>query len=282
MLKALLVALTFGLVALPAWACDKPRQMDGFKTCADVEKAEAEGAIVVYSPDPETNQAALMAAFQKAFPKIKTNYLRLQTGALYAKLMAERQAKMYTADVLVLTDMTYTLDFQKRQGWMQYVSPESGAYKTSEKSTPEGQYFWGAAIISAIAYNPTTVKKEEAPKSWADLADPKWRDTINVKVSNAGTQHQVWYSMRRILGEQFWVEFAKQNPRAFDSYVQQFDRAIGGQDKIIENGQYSGYLQFKAKGAPLAFEIDEWDAAAGEAAIWVHVHRTAKLSRPDM
>jgi iron(III) transport system substrate-binding protein len=32
--------------------CDKPRQMEGFKTCADVDKAEAEGAFVLYSTDP--------------------------------------------------------------------------------------------------------------------------------------------------------------------------------------------------------------------------------------
>ncbi len=250
------IAVAATLLFAPAvWAasCPEPRQMDGFKTCADVAKAEAEGAVVVYSPDPETNQASLMAAFQAAFPKIKTNYLRLQTGALYAKLMAERQAKTYTADILVLTDMTFTLDFQKRKGWMQYVSPETGAYKPEYKSTPEGQYMWGAAIISGIAYNPTTVKAADAPKSWADLTNPRWKDAINVKVSNAGTQHQVWYLMRRILGETYWPEFAKLNPRAFDSYVQQFDRTVSGQDMVIENGQYSGYLQYKAKGAPIEF-----------------------------
>jgi iron(III) transport system substrate-binding protein len=54
------------LCAVVAWAgggpamaegaarlCEKPRQMDGFKTCADVDKAEAEGAFVLYSTDPE-------------------------------------------------------------------------------------------------------------------------------------------------------------------------------------------------------------------------------------
>src|SRR5262245_32733567 len=53
--------------------CDKPRQMEGFKTCADVEKAEAEGAFVLYSTDPEPGQAKLVGAFMKAFPKIKAN-----------------------------------------------------------------------------------------------------------------------------------------------------------------------------------------------------------------
>ena len=55
-----------------------------------------------------------------AFPKIKATYLRLQTGALYAKLMAERQAHTYQTDVLTLTDMTFVLDLQKRGGWMLY------------------------------------------------------------------------------------------------------------------------------------------------------------------
>ena len=252
------IAFAAALALAPAaWAaaCPSPRQMDGFKTCADVDKAEAEGSLVVYSPDPETNQASLMAAFNAAFPKIKTNFLRLQTGALYAKLMAERQAKVFTNDILVLTDVTFVMDFQKRNGWMKYVSPELAAYTPDHKSNPEGEYMWGGAIVAGIAYNPTTVKAEDAPKSWADLTNPRWRDSINVKVSNSGLQHETWYLIRKILGDDYWKEFGKQNPRAFDSYVQQFDRTVSGQDQIISTAQYSGYLQFKAKGAPIAFVI---------------------------
>ena len=81
-------------------ACASPRQMDGFQTCADVAKAEDEGAVVLYSTDPEIAQQTLLAAFHAAFPKIKASYLRLQAGALYAKLLAERQGRVYSADVL--------------------------------------------------------------------------------------------------------------------------------------------------------------------------------------
>jgi iron(III) transport system substrate-binding protein len=64
-------------VAFAAPACDHPRQMDGFKTCADVDAAGREGARVVYSPDPEANQAALLAFFHTAFPKINaTQFVR--------------------------------------------------------------------------------------------------------------------------------------------------------------------------------------------------------------
>ena len=61
--------------------CDKPRQMEGFKTCADIDKAKAEGAFVLYSTDPEQGQVKLLASFNKVFPKIKTSYVRLQAGA---------------------------------------------------------------------------------------------------------------------------------------------------------------------------------------------------------
>ena len=243
------------LVPSPSWAaaCDTPRQMEGFKTCADVEAAEKEGVLTVYSPDPETNQAATVNAFMAAFPKIKVTYLRLQTGALYARLMAERQARTHVPDILTLTDMTFVLDFQKRNGWMRYESPELAGFRPEHKSSPEGFYMWGGIIVAGIAYNPTTVKPEDAPKSWKALLDPRWKDAINVKVSNSGLQHEAWLMIRDLLGEGYWKEFATLNPRAFDSYVQQFDRTVSGQDMVISTAQYSGYLQFKAKGAPIAF-----------------------------
>jgi iron(III) transport system substrate-binding protein len=59
--------------------------------------------------------------------------------------------------------------------------------------------------------------------------------------------------IRQIYGDDYWKKFAELNPRAFDSYVQQFDRTVNGQDKVIDTAQYSGYLQFKAKGAPIEY-----------------------------
>ena len=81
---ALVAATMLSAPAALAAACDNPRQMDGFKTCANVEKAFEEGALTIYSPDPETNQAQMASAFKAAFPKITVTFLRLQTGALYA------------------------------------------------------------------------------------------------------------------------------------------------------------------------------------------------------
>src|SRR5882724_12269707 len=162
--------------------CDKPRQMEGFKTCADIDKAKAEGAFVLYSTDPEQGQVKLLASFNKVFPEIKTSYVRLQAGALYAKVLSERQAKSYLVDVIQISDMGMILDFQKRGGFRQYISPEMAAFKPEYKSEPEGFWTWGSIIMAGIAYNPKNVAEADVPKKWEDLLDPKLKDGINVKV----------------------------------------------------------------------------------------------------
>ena len=234
-------------------SCASPHQMDGFQTCADVAKAEQEGAFVLYSTDPEIAQQRLLTAFNAVFPKIKTDYVRLQAGALYAKLLAERQGKVFLPDAVQLSDISFAADFQKRGGYMHYVSPEMTAYKPEYKSKPEGYWNWGAVVIAGIAYNPTLVTPAEAPKTYLDLLDPKWTDNISVKVTISGLQHVTWYVIRKLYGPEYWEKFALLKPHAFDSYVQQFDRLVSGQDKVVMTAQYSGYLIMKAKGAPVEF-----------------------------
>src|SRR5579883_2095402 len=176
--------------------CAKPTETHGFKTCADLAKAEAEGEIVVYATNPEAAESKVLASFRALFPKIKTSYVRLQAGALYAKVLAERQAKVYAVDILQLSDMGMVLDFQKKGGYVRYVSPEMAAYKPDYKSHPEGLWTWGALGPAGIAYNPDVVSAAEAPKTWQEAIDPKWTDGISVKVSNSGLQHVGWSTTR--------------------------------------------------------------------------------------
>src|ERR1700759_5665117 len=109
--------------------CAQPTEIQAFKTCADVSKAEAEGEVVVYATNPEAAEVRVLAEFNKTFPKIKTNYTRLQAGALYAKPTAERQASTYTVDLIQISDMGMILDFQKKNGFVHYVSPQLASYK---------------------------------------------------------------------------------------------------------------------------------------------------------
>jgi iron(III) transport system substrate-binding protein len=224
-----------------------------FTTAADIAKAEAEGEFTFYSHDSEPGIAGILEAFNKDFPKIKGKYVRAQTGTLFSRTIAERSANKFTADVIQFSELTTALDFQKRGGYANYVSPQTEFYAPQHLSNPAGNYFWVGVTFAGIAYNTEKVKAEDAPKGWRDITNPAWLNGTNVKMSNSGMQFVQWYELRKLYGDKFWIEFAKVKPRAFDSRAQQYDRLAKGDDKLCALAEYAGYLLIKAKGAPVAF-----------------------------
>ena len=141
-----------------------PTKVLDFQTTADVAKAEQEGQLVFYCHENEAGTSGIMQGFSKDFPKIKTSYVRAQTGALYSKILAERQAGRFDVDVIQLSDLAPAFDFQKKGGYERYESPESGAYKKEHLSSPNGHFFWTGVDPADIAYNSEKVAAAEAPK----------------------------------------------------------------------------------------------------------------------
>jgi iron(III) transport system substrate-binding protein len=230
-----------------------PTKVLDFETYADVAQAEQEGQLVFYCHENEAGTAGIMQGFNNDFPKIKTSYVRAQTGALYSKILAERQAGRFDVDVIQLSDVAPAFDFQKKGGYEHYVSPESGAYKKGNLSEPNGYFFWTGVDPAGIAYNVEKVTASEAPKGWKDILDPRWKGKISCKISASGLQFVQWYMLRKLYGADFWKEFAKLQPHAFDSRVQLFDRLSKGDDAITAIGEYPAYILFKSRGAKVEF-----------------------------
>lgn len=245
------------LAEVPSTACRSPARngtkADDLQTSADVAKAEQEGEVVYYGHDGEQGIVTLLDAFKKDFPKIKTSYVRLQTGALYAKITAERSSGLFGVDVLQLSDISPAMDFQKKGGWEQYMSPEYAAYKPEYQSTPSGYYGMAGVGFSGISYNRTKVKPEQAPKTWKDINNPAFRDGISAKLATSGTQHAQWYILRKMYGADFWQDFAKQRPKGFDARAQLFDRLARGEDRVCALAEYATYTLYQEKGAELEF-----------------------------
>jgi iron(III) transport system substrate-binding protein len=229
----------------------------GFETTADVAKAEQEGELLFYTHDGENAGAAIVEAFSKDFPKIRGNYVRAQNGALYSKVLAERSAGRFNVDVIQFSEVGTAIDFQKRGGYERYVSPQMAAYAPEHLSTPSGDYTWVGVTIAGICYNTTKVQPADAPKTWKDLLDPRWRNAISTKQSTSGTQFVEWYELRRLYGDEYWKAFAKQRPRGFDSRAQLFDRLAKGDDKVCALAEWAGYVLIKQRGAPVAFVAPE-------------------------
>ena len=156
------------------------------------------------------------------------------------QVLSERSAGHFNVDVIQFSEPATALDFQKRGGYARYVSPQAKFYATEHLSDPAGDYFWVGVTFAGLAYNTEKVKAEDAPKDWKDILKPIWRNGVNVKQSNSGMQFVQWYELRKLYGDDFWKEFAKQRPRGFDSRVQLFDRLAKGDDKLSALAEYAG------------------------------------------
>lgn len=258
--------------ALPAAAqdavCATPTEIvPGFTTCADVAAAKAEGTLVLYSSEVETGTVQMIAEFSKLFPEIAPQYVRLQIGPLYSRLLAETQAGVHAADLINLNEPALAIDLQGREGYMVYVSPELKNYEQGYWSNPPGHFTETAFVTCGIAYNPNVVPEAEAPKNWPDLLDSRWAESIMVKMSTTFTQRSFWTEMKKLYGEDYWTKFAELKPVAYDSMVQQNDRLVNEQDMIAACAQDSGYLDFKRRGAPINFVIPT-DGLVGAPVSW--------------
>jgi len=247
--------LAVALAVLAWWApgvhagARAPVKVLDFMTGADVAKAEQEGEVVYYGHDSEAGISTLLNAFKKDFPKITTSYVRLQTGALYAKLTSERSANRFLVDVVQFSEVAPAMDFQKKGGYELYLSPEVAAYKPEYQSNPGGYFTWAGVTFAGIAYNKDRVKGDQIPKVWKDILNPAFKDGISAKLSSSGSQHANWYMLRKLYGNDFWKSFVSQKPRGFDSRAQLFDRLSKGDDAVCSMAEYAGYILVKEKGA---------------------------------
>ena len=223
-------------------------------TGADVAKAERRARSSTTATTARPGSRALLDAFRKDFPKIKTSYVRAQTGALYAKVTAERSASRYGGG---------------RAPALRHLArhrlPEEGRLRAvrlpgarvlqgaATRARPGGYFTWMGVTFAGISYNKSKVKPEQAPKTWKDMLNPIHKDGMSAKLSTSGMQHMQWYMLRKLYGADFWQEFGKLRPRGFDARAQLFDRLAKGDDRICGLAEYAGYTLFKEKGADIEF-----------------------------
>jgi len=98
-----------------------------------------------------------------------------------------------------------------------YVSPESVAYSAGFKDS-KGYWVDYFDSYNVIGYNTQLVARDQAPKSWEDLLDPKWKGKIALDEENFS-----WYGAMT----QKWGK----------EKTQRYMRTLAKQDIQLRNGQ---------------------------------------------
>ena len=151
-----------------------------------VKAAEQEGQVVLYSLS-EIGDAIANTSFQKKFPKIKISVVTARGGEHVSRLMAERRAGKFLADLGNLGNtspytlyQSKTLDPIASAFILPEVKDESKWWQGKQQFIdPENRYIlvYVGAPLFLVGYN-TKLVSPNGFKSYWDLLDPKWKGKI--------------------------------------------------------------------------------------------------------
>jgi iron(III) transport system substrate-binding protein len=213
-----------------------------------VTAAEKEGKVVWYSSVDVKVAEGVKEAFKQAYPKIDVEVERTGSERVLQRINQEYQSNIYNVDVVNSSDASHFI-FWKQQGWLaKHVPPETAKFPASGKD-PEGYYFAWRSTLSPIAYNTNLVKEADAPKSYKDLLDPKWKGKLTkAHPGYSGTALTGTYALVKVLGWDYFEKLAKQGVQQLQSTTATPKSIASGERAVMVDGnEYNIFIEMQAK-----------------------------------
>jgi iron(III) transport system substrate-binding protein len=142
------------------------------------EGARREGSLKFYGVSNADLLGAYSAGFMKRYPFIRAEFWRGSGNKLVFRTLTEHRTGQLDADA-VLVGTENILALKKAGIYLRYHSPESQFYPRYF-SDPDGYWHADTLGIATMAYNTQLVKREQAPRSYEDLLDPKWKGNLSI------------------------------------------------------------------------------------------------------
>lgn len=219
--------------------------------CALPVAAQAQsGKLVLYTSQPQSDAEQTVAAFEKANPGIKVEFVRNGTTQIMNKLEAEFAAGAPVPDVLLIAD-AMTMETLKAQGRLA-AHPDAKVASLPAGTYDKDKTYFGTKLITTgiVAH-----KSAPVPKSWNDIltADAKGKVTMPSPLySGAAAIHVGTLTADKAFGWDYFDRLAKNGAVAV--------RGNGDVYKAVASGEklYGVVVDFMAlreqsKGAPVVF-----------------------------
>jgi iron(III) transport system substrate-binding protein len=164
-----------------------------------VAAARKEGSLTFYTSNAADTLKVLIADFEKRYG-VRVNAWRASSVKVLQRMAAEKTANRWDFDAVGVSSPE--LEALYREKLLQEV--DSGWHKEMLEGTLPAHRGWAPQFINVFvqAYNTNAVRKEDLPKRWADLLEPRWKGRLGVE-AKAGE----WYcSLLKNLGEEKGAE----------------------------------------------------------------------------
>ena len=146
--------------------------------------------VVLYSPHGRDQLTLLERAFERRHPDIDVRWLDMGSQEILDRLRFERvnpQADVWFGGPATIFDrgVKDSLLAPYRPVWADHVNGSG--------SSANGLYYPVYRTPAVIAFNSRAVSRDEAPRDWDEVLEPRWRDKILIRDPMAsGTMRAIW------------------------------------------------------------------------------------------
>ena len=243
-------ALTLGTVFAASVRAQAPAPVA--ITPALLEAAKKEARVILYSSMDLPVGEKLGKAFEATYPGISVQIERSGSERLFQRLDQEFSSSIRSADVVNTSDASHIISW-KKNGWLApFVTEEMAQHFLPEYRDPDGMSATSRIYLSSIAYNTKLVKPEDAPKSYADLLDPKWAGKmVKGHPAYSGTIMTATFQLVRELGWDYLDKLSKQRVMQVQSSTDPPKKLSLGERAVMADGNEYGVVLLKEAGQPV-------------------------------
>ena len=221
-------------------------------TQALIDAATKEGKIVWYTSIDLPLAEKIAKSFEAKYPGIAVRVERSGAERVFQRIGQEYASNVRAVDVANSSDAAHFIAW-KRDGWLApYVPEDVAGFYPAEHRDADGMFATFRITLSVIGYNTNLVKPEDAPKSFADLLDPKWKGKIvKAHPGYSGGAMTATYQTSRDLGWAFYEKLARQNVMQVQSSTDPPKKLALGERAVMSDGAEYVVLLLKEGGQPV-------------------------------
>jgi len=156
--------------------------------------AKKEGVVTVYSSVTIDDQKALVTAFERKYG-VKLQFWRASSENILQRAMVEYRAGRYEVDAIETS--AAEMESLHRETLLVEVKSPHLADIVPAALRPHREWVGDRLNIISAGYNTNLIRKQDAPKSYEDLLDPKWKGKLGIEADDS-----VWFgALANTMGE---------------------------------------------------------------------------------
>jgi iron(III) transport system substrate-binding protein len=218
---------------------------------ARADAAKKEGKVVWYTSLALPSAEKVAKLFEAAYPGIKVEVHRTGSQRILQRVMQELQANIKNVDVVHTSDAGHFVLLKDKKLLARHTPAGVDRFPAGFKDK-DGYYYGLRATVNVIAYNTQKIAAAEAPRTWKDLLDPKWKGkmvTAHPGYSGVIATHVL--ALVHLYGWEYFQALAKNQLMLVQSAVDPAGVVASGERPVAVNGGDYTFYQSKKQGNPV-------------------------------